>query len=183
MNVISTKHKIYLALAIWLALVGVMFSYIFPLLGQSNAAQLNTLGDQRKQLGKLQAEQESFQQAQADLLAVAKKPRQPEDFFSKDITLVNEIQALEDLGAKSGVQFALSGVAGTIATVPKAKTASEIFAVPAVLSISGPFSGVASFIESLENLDFIVNVSGISVTSVGADKIAATLTANFYLHK
>ena len=126
----------------------------------SNLRTLEGMDQQKKDLAALNAERQSYIQAKGDLDDLAKKSIQPEDFFSKDITLVNEIRTLEGWGNKLGVQMTLSGVSGTINSVPKAKT-----------------------IEVLENLNFITNINNIGISAGDNNQVTLSLGANFYLKR
>ena len=61
--------------------------YLFGLLDAANQHTLSSITQQEKDLAVLQAERESYKQAQGDLQTLAEKAYQPDNFFSKDITL------------------------------------------------------------------------------------------------
>ncbi len=184
MRKISAKNKIILLLLVWLILSVVMFMYLFKLLDNQNQATLDSMAQERSNLAALQAQYASYKQAQADLdkLANEKSP-QPEDFFTSDISLVNEIQTLENLAAKYNLKMQLSGVAGTINSLQSANTVTPIAIVPYSISLSGDFFQVVNFIESLEHLKFITNPTNISIEAADGGNVTASMTANFYLKK
>ncbi len=183
MNQFSAKNKIFILLATWLGLSAAMLLFFFNLLDNSNRNNVDAMFDQKKDLTILKAERQSFVQAQADLLRLSKEIHQPENFFSSDITLVNEIRTLENLGTEYNLQMQLSGVSGTIGTVPKAKTSTALGVIPFTISLSGEFQNVVDFVEVLENLDFITNVNNLSVNAGANGQVNASLAANFYLKK
>jgi Tfp pilus assembly protein PilO len=177
------KNKIILLLLVWLILSVAMFMYFFKLLDGQNRATLDSMAQERKDLAALQAQDASFKQAQADLQELAGKPLQPENFFTKDISLVNEIQTLENLAVKYNVKMQISGVAGTIASLSNAGTVTPIGAVPYGINLTGDFFQVVNFIESLEHLSFITNPTNISIGAAEGGNVVASMTANFYLRK
>ncbi len=183
MNNLSAKNKIYLVIAVWFIGCALFFGYFFNILDNSNAGYVTKIADLKKQLQILKAEQQSYRQAQSDLDAVKALAYQPEDFFSKDLTLVNEIKTLEALGNKTNVKYELSGLSGTINTVQKANTNGPIYIIPITFSVSGAFQDVLGFIESLENLPFIINVSTLSVSAASQGGVAASMTSSLYISK
>lgn len=167
----------------WVILSAAMFMYLFGILDASNRHTLDAMSKQRKDLALLKAEKQSYTQAQADLQELSKKSLQPDSFFSKDINLVNELRILEDWSRKLNITMQLSGLSGTVNTAPKAKTATPIVVVPYGISLTGSFSQVTNFLEVLENLSFITNVNGLSLSSANNNLVNASLSANFYLQK
>ena len=119
---LSAKNKIIIIILAWLVLSFGMLTYVFKFLDSTNQQILDSMGQQKSILASLQAERESEMRAQRDLQELSQKLYQPEDFFSRDTTLVNEIKILENLGQKYNLKMQLSGVSGTINTAPKAKT-------------------------------------------------------------
>jgi hypothetical protein len=177
----TARKKIYIILGLWVMVCLSMAMYFFNIYDSKNRVLIGRIEDSRRELGQLETEQSSFQLARQDLELMSKKPYQPENFFSKDVTLVNEIKYLEDLGERLNIDLTLSGISGTVKSAPKAKTIGSIVTVPYSISVVAPFSKVVEFLEILENLDFITNVSSLSLSAVSENKISASLTANFYL--
>jgi Tfp pilus assembly protein PilO len=108
---------------------------------------------------------------------------QPEDFFSRDITLVKELEVLEGLKQRFNVQTQIGGISGTVTSAGKAKTTTPLAVIPYSISVTGPLSDVVDFIETLENLSFITNVNNVSVTAADSGKVNASMSADFYLRK
>jgi hypothetical protein len=183
MKKFSAKNKIVLLLLAWLILSAAMFLYFFKLLDSQNQATLDSMAQERKDLAVLQAQDASYKKAQADLQVLADKPLQPENFFTSDTSLVNEIQTLENLAAKYNLKMQLSGVAGTIGSLPNANTVTPIGMVQYGISLNGDFFQVVNFIESLEHLSFITNPTNISIGAAEGGNVSASMTANFYLKK
>ncbi len=179
----SFNYKIYLAAAVWLILCALMYFYFFGLFDKSTNAILDNIWKQSKELKLLKAEQDSYRLAKEDLEKINTKSLKPEDFFSKDITLVKEIKVLETLGDKYGVDMGFSGVSGIANAAPKAKTISDIAIVPYSISLQGTFANVVNAIEALENLDFITNLSALSASTGLGDNINVSLNASFYLRR
>jgi len=179
----SAKNKIAVTALAWLILTAAMFLYFFPIMDGKNQAALDGMAQDRKNLVLLQAQDKSFKQAQADLRELAAKTSQPEDFFSKDIALVNEIKTLEGLAAKYNLKMSLSGVSGTVGALPPASTATPLAEIPYGITLNGDFYQAVNFIESMENLAFVTNITGLSIGSADKSNVTVSLNANFYLRK
>ncbi len=180
MNKFSAKNKIIVLLIAWLAVIFVMVSYVFKILDNANNTALDNMSQDRQNLAVVQAEDQSFKQAQSDLKKLAEQPLQPADFFSRDITLVKELEILENLQQKYGVQMDLSGVSGTVNNLTPAPTKSQIVVAPYGISLTGSLVQVTNFIEALENVSFVTDINGLTI-SLSQNTVAANLSANFYL--
>ncbi|MDR3642664.1 MAG: hypothetical protein P4L74_03500 [Candidatus Doudnabacteria bacterium] len=183
MGKMSAKNKIIILLIVWIMSGALMLGYFFKILDGQNLQTLNDMGQERLTLAVLQAEDQSFKEAQSDLQKLAREPKQPADFFSSDITLVKELVILENMQPKYGVQMTLSGVSGTINNLPSAPTASPIVVVPYSISLSGSLGQVVNFLEALENAPFVTDINGLSVSVGGQNSVNLNLAANFYLLK
>lgn len=177
------KNKIYIAAAAWLIVCLAVFGYFFKILDRQNTATLAQIVGQNNELAVLDAQQKSFTMAKQDLADLAKQSLLPDDFFSQDVTLVKEIQTLENLGNKLQVNFNLSGLSGTVKNAPKAKTQGDIVTVPYSISLSGSFPRVVDFIETMENLSFITHLTTLSLSGNGSTGVNANLTAIFYVRR
>lgn len=178
---LPAKYKTYAAAVAWLALCAVMFSYAFGILDSSNRRIVSQITEQQKSLTALQAERDSYIKAQADVAKMKSLSIQPQDFFNKDITLVKEIETLENWSKLLGVTLNLSGLSGTIKTAPKVKSLTEIFSLPYSISLSGPYTQVVNFLEVLEHLPFITNISNLNLSGATGDAVNASFAASFYL--
>ncbi|MBI5530055.1 MAG: hypothetical protein HY918_00965 [Candidatus Doudnabacteria bacterium] len=183
MGKFSAKNKVIILFTSWLAVSLVMFLFIFGILDESNQKIVDSMAKQRQELALLKAEKASYLKAQQDLQTLAKKQYQPDNFFSKDVALVKEIETLETWADKVGVQMQLSGISGTVATAAKAKTATSIAMVPYGINLNGSLEQVVNYIEVLENLGFVTNLTSVSLSSADRGTVSANLTANFYLSK
>lgn len=183
MGKFSVKNKIVLIIVAWLMLSCVMFFYLFSILDASNNNSLLAMDQQNKELAVLNAERDSYNNAKADLDKISKEQISPDSFFSKDVALVNEIKTLESWAQKLNVQMQLSGVSGTINTLPKAKTATSIGTVPYSVNLVGSFTDIVNFIEVLENLNFITNINTLSISALDKGQVSLNLSAFFYLRK
>ncbi len=172
-----------MALCLWLALSLMMFFYFFQILDDANSKTLNEMAQQKKDLANLKAERESYRLAKGDLEDLAKKAYQPSDFFSKDITLVKEIQTLEALGQQTNVKMQLSGVSGTAAGAAKAKTTTPLALIPYSISLTGQLAQAAKFIQALENLSFITKTDSLTINAAENGEVTAVLGASFYIRK
>jgi len=179
----STKNKIYFAIFIWLLISFLMFGWVFKRMNASNKSLLDTLMTLKIDEAKLQAEKASFIAAQKDLERLSLQKIQPETFFSQDVTLVNELRRLESIAADLGITMNLGGISGTLKTAAKAKTKSQIFQIPYSIGLVGPLAKVVSFMEYLENLEYINTVSMVNISGSDQENISANFTAAFYLKK
>src|SRR5579872_3671484 len=108
----SIQSKIFLTVVVWLALCGGMFLYGFKVLDGSNRAALADISKQKNQMLSLQAAAESYRLSQKDVQDMAKNNPQPIDFFSSDVTLVKEIETIENLAVARHVVLTLGGIGG-----------------------------------------------------------------------
>ncbi len=112
-----------------------------------------------------------------------KEELKPEDFFSRDITLVEELKVLESLQETLGVKMSVNGVTGTAKSAVKASAQSDIVSVPYSIAASGPYENIVRLVNTLENLPFVNSVSGISITVGEAGNVNLSLYASFYLRR
>lgn len=183
MNKFSAKNKIILACVIWVAISALMFMFLFKILDTSNQAIIDSYAVQEQKLNVLLAEQQSYLKANEDLNTVSQERYQPDDLFSKDVSLVNELATLENLSQNFNVKMTISGLSGTINTAKKAATKSEIYQIPYSLTLSGTLNDCEAFLESLENLKFVTTTSSLTVTTASDGKVLINLNAFFYLKK
>ena len=183
MQGLSAKNKILVLLVVWFAVSILSFAYFFKILDASNLQILKSMEKRKKELAGLKAQQQSENQAQWDLDTLAKENYKPEDFFSRDITLVNELKTLENLSQRLGVKMDIGGVAGTVNTAAKAKSITPLVVVPYSVTVNGSLQRAVDFVETMENLEFITNVSNISINTADNSTVTVSMTANFYLKK
>ena len=183
MKPLSAKNKIIIIALAWLVLTALNFGYFFNIMDGKNRAILNALEQQKLARAILRSERESEKQAEKDLQELKAKPYQPENFFSRDITLVNEIETLDNLSKKLNVSMQLSGIAGTVNTEPKAKTLTDLAAIRYSMTLNGSLPQAMNFIETMENLSFITNIETVSINAADKDSVIANLAPNFYLRK
>lgn len=179
----SAKNKIYLVVFVWIILSLAISYFVFKKLGASNQTVLDEIGVLKKDEARLEAERQSFLQAKDDLEKLAAEKIQPENFFSQDITLVNEIRRLEKLAQDLGLKLTLSGISGTLKTATKAGTNSEIFQIPYSIQVQGNLDKVVSFLEYLENLEYITAVNVGTLSAADGQAVNASFNAAFYLKK
>ena len=168
---------------VWLVLSCAMFFYFFNFLDASNRQTIAAMQDQKKELALLKGQEQSYELAKSDLTKLAAQPVQPENFFSKDITLVDEIQTLEDWGQKLNVTMQISGLSGTIGIEPNANTITPIAQVPYGITLKGSLAQITDFLQVLENLGFVTNVTSVTAAAGSNSSINASLSAEFYLRK
>jgi hypothetical protein len=177
----SAKNKLFIILGLWLVLTAAMFFYFFNILNASNEAIISGIADQQNNLASLTAEKDIYLKGQQDLEQMQTEVYQPGDFFSKDVTLVREIQVLEQWANVLNVQFTLSGLSGTVNGAAKAGVSGNIVSEPYSISLIGPFAKVVDYIQVMENLDFITTVNSISMSSGSGNDVTANIGAQFYI--
>jgi hypothetical protein len=87
--------KIVSSVAAFLVFVAILFGYGFTWLSNKHAAVLAAILEQKKTVLELRQEQHNLELAKKDLADLARKSRLPEDFFSRDTTLVSDLSVLE----------------------------------------------------------------------------------------
>lgn len=180
----SAKIKIYGALFFWFMLTVSMASFGFGVVEKSTLELNRKYSDQMLELNMLKSESLSFNLSKSDLEDLRSKPLQPEDFFSRDETLVNEIKFLEDLTKKLNLEYGISGISGTVKSAGKAKASTTgLITIPYSISISGSFDSVSAFIKTMENLPFANQISSVNMGVVGENKVSASFSAAFYIRK
>jgi len=183
MKKLNAKNKIILATIAWLIASGAMLFHFFGILDSANQVTVLSIETKKKELQTLQAQNQSYLHAKADLKLLADQRLQPEDFFSRDITLVNELKILEALKQRFGLETQISGISGTISNAAKAKTTTALVTIPYAINVTGSLGDVVNFIETLENLSFITNVTNITISAAENNKVTAGMSATFYLRK
>lgn len=183
MKKFSAKNKIIIAAIAWVIASAFMLTYGFDILSSGNQQLIFKIEESKKELAALQEEKNSYNQAQKDLEQLKQEQLQPEDFFSKDVTLVNELKFLEDLEESLNVDLSVSGVSGTSRTAGKAKTISDIATVPYAISASGQFQNIVDLIQTMENLPFVSSLNSLSLTVGDKGTVNLSMTANFYLRR
>jgi Tfp pilus assembly protein PilO len=180
------RNKIYIMMAAYLACCFALFGYGFTLLEGSNDAAATALKDRRRQYNDLLNEQRSFELGNQDLTTLGTKPYQPDDFFSQDVHVVNEIKTLEALGQESGLEFDLA-VSGTAASGTKTPgVTGEIISIPYTINLTGKFADITAFLRRTEQLGFITHIKALSLIAEegeNAGKVKALLNATFYIKK
>lgn len=179
----SAKNKIYFAIFVWAVLAFACFGFVFKKLTASNIASLDRIAVLKKEQSELEAEKASFLQGKHDLEKLSLQAIQPESFFSRDITLVNEIRRLEQIARDLNLVMNLSGVSGTLKSAKRAPTKAEIYQIPFTINVQGSQANVVSFMEYLENLEFLTSVGTVAISSAAEGAINTTFTASFYLKK
>jgi hypothetical protein len=163
-----------------------LFGYGFQWLDSLQTSWLDKILSQKKSVLELRQQQQNIQLAKKDLKQVSEEKIAPDDLFSRDETLVNEISQLEDKAAKFGLQFTLS-VAGTVAQAPKAPVSSDLVTIPFSMQLQGPFTRLVQFLDSLEHAGFVLIVRSLAVSSAASaadpEAVTASLAGVFYLRK
>jgi hypothetical protein len=177
----SSKNKIYLLCVAWVAGCVIMFLYVFKILDNSNQKLVDSFADQQQSLEVLQSQQESYKQANADLAKVQTEKYEPQDLFSQDITLVDELKTLETLSKKANVNMTLSGISGTVKGAQRAPTESGLFQIPYTILITGTLNDCVSFLQSLEHVKFVTTVPSLTLNSGTNNSVSINMTGFLYI--
>lgn len=182
MRVQNYPTKIVSSVAIFLVFVAILFGYGFSWLSDKHTAALAAILEQKKTVLELRQEQHNLELAKKDLADLAQKNRLPEDFFSRDTTLVSDLSVLEAKARELQVDFILT-ISGTVAAAPKAKTGSELYVVPFTVQLSGDFQNIAAYLDFSEHSGTIFTVRSLSIVGGEKERITVNLVGNFFLRK
>lgn len=178
----NTKYQSKLAVSsVVFGLVALAaFMFVFPFQQRQVDAGLSKLLETKKTVLELRQEQKNMLLAKQDIDEVKSKNLQPEDFFSRDTTLVSEIRNLESLASKLSVSISLS-VSGTVNSGVKVSESKALLGIPYNLTLTGQYSDVARFLESMENSANLISVRSVSLGASGKGEVSAGLTGAFYI--
>lgn len=174
--------KIISSIVAFAILALLVFGLGFPWFASKLENSLTAILEQKKTVLELRQEQKNIELAKRDLVDLAKKDRLPEDFFSKDTTLVQDLGLLEAKARELGVEFNLT-VSGTIPTAAKAKTLSELYVIPFTVQLSGSYENLVAYFDFLEHSGSVFTVQTINLGGGGEDRVTANLGGSFYLRK
>lgn len=166
----------------WLVVTVALFVYGFSFFDEKTLAVQTDLTTAKAELSKLKAEQQAVKLAKQDLETVKTKNIQPEDFFKKDTTLVDQVQQLEQMSKKYDLDFQL-GLSGTISNGTPAKGIEGIVVIPFNVSVGGSLQNVEKFIESFEHMPYIVYQNSLNITAAAHNQVNAQMSANFFIRK
>jgi hypothetical protein len=180
-------NKILTALGVWAAITAGMLFFVLPKLGGVITHTQETKATQYAELEKLRQQTRVLQKMQEDLNNIKRQPVQPEDFFTRDVKLVHEIQHEEEIAAQTGNKIKLT-ISGTADKAQNIQSASALFQVPYTITLQGRFDGLIKFLDLLENSYFISPVSGLNIRTNTDESdpnanIVTTIYANFFIHK
>lgn len=183
MKNLSSKYKIIILLVVFLAFAVGMFTSGYDILATRNQALADGASKQRMEYEVLQREQRSAEQAKKDLTELESKPFPPQELFSKDTKVVKEIKILEDNAAKYGVTMTLtiSGTTKTAAKVPA--VSSELFTIPYIITLEGPFENLINFVQATEHLPFVTYTKMVNISAQPENKVRLVMNSDFYLRK
>src|SRR4051812_10086969 len=118
----NINKKIALAIVAWIVITAACFMLIFPRVVNSLITLRQSYAKQIGELSELRDRAKALQRMQADIAKVKKEKVQPEDLFTSDLKLVNEIQHIEDAAKFTGndLKLTISGTAEKAQPVPSA---------------------------------------------------------------
>ncbi len=182
----SYQNKIVGTVSLFAVGALLLFVYGFQWLDSLQASQLELILTQKKNVLELRQQQQNILLAKKDLKQVEDEKIAPDDLFSRDETLVQEISQIESQALKLNLALTLS-VAGTVAQASKAQVTSDLVTIPFSMQVQGSFAHVVQFMDALEHEGFVLTVRSINVTSssttTDADAVTSSLAGVFYLRR
>jgi hypothetical protein len=178
----SINQKIGIHVLVWVVLTAFAFMYLFPFAVKGITDLQIKYAKQIIALNELRDNAKSLQRMQQDINSMEKHEVQPEQFFTSDLQLVNEIKRVEAIAAASNLTLGLS-LAGTTDKAANYPSASGVSQVPLTMLLRGTFPDSIRFLKAFENSPFIAPVNGISFTKGEEGFVNMTVVSNFLIHK
>lgn len=183
MNSLNSKTKTILLLAAFVLFAVGMFFFGYGIMADRNQIVSDDIAKRRVELEILQREQKSFEQGKKDLAQLASSQYPPENLFSKDTRVVNEIQRLEEAAQRYSLDLTIGVTGNTKTAEPVPGTSSGLNAVPYTMTLNGGFGNALLFMQMAERMPFISHAQNLSITvSTGSDT-RTVITSEFYLKK
>ena len=180
---LNAKNKIYILIAAFIVVCGILFGYGFSIFQKASDSIALRIYDKAKEFKALEAEQRSYEAGKIDLAKLEKMEFKPSDLFSQDTRLVKEIKELESMADENNLELTVS-ISGTSLETKKVKESnSNIFLFPYSMNLSGKYSDLIKFMQSVEHAPFVTYVDNLSITSIGENTVRAIFNASFYIKK
>lgn len=178
---LSPRIKLFISIAVFAMFSALMFSYGYSILDARNQARVDVVNQKSLELMVLQREQQNFEQGKRDLADLFQRAYPPQDLFSKDTRVVDEIRELEELASRYSLDFSLQ-VAGSSSTAPKAAGVSaNLLQVPYSVTVTGGFNNILKYIEASEHTTFINQGYAVNINAVSNGETRAVINSQFYL--
>ena len=177
------NKKVAASLLVWLAGTALAFFWLFPKLSGSLIELKQSHAKQIAELNQLKDYAKGVERMQQDLATMRKGEVQPEEFFTSDIKLVNEIKHIESIALETNnaIIFNISGTADKAAAVKGASSA--LFEIPYTITLEGNQQTVQNFVSRLEKSYFVSPVNAVSYLVDNNGVLVARVVANFYIQK
>lgn len=179
----STIHKIYLTLIVWLVFTASVFLYGFPKLADGLIRLQASHQEQIDTRDKLIAQALALEKMKKDLQALQNESIQSSDFFTSDTKLVNEIKYIEGIAQSTSTDLTISISGSADKAAEAVGTKSKLAVVPYTIGLEGAFQNTLNFMKYLENSYFISPVNGLSITADEAGLLTTRILTNFYIYK
>jgi|GEM_PF-2409468 len=180
----NVTKKIYGIIFTWLVITVAVFYFILPRLANSLIALQKSHQSQIAQYNDLQAQIQSLYAMQQDLDQLSKASVKPDDLFTSDVQLVNEIQHIESIAKSTGNDLKIS-ITGTAKDAQPYRSYSKLYAVPYTISLTGPFPATLAFLHYFENSYFVSPPTAIDISNqlaLAQGQVKTTILANFFIH-
>lgn len=166
----------------WCLVTFGLFFFGFGFFDSRTASTKQELVSVQSQFYKLQAEEQGVKLAKQDLENIKQRQLQPDDFFKKDTTLVDQVVNLENLSKKYNLTFQL-GLSGTVNSGVAVPGNTSLVRIPFSISLNGKFIDVLRFLESFEHMSYIAHADNLNITAAGQGNVGATMGAGFFIRK
>ncbi len=178
----QSNRKIYIYIILNIIVFVVMFKFVLPKMANSLVALQNSHQAQISKLNQLNDQLKSLSKMNEDLSSLNELKVKPENFFTSDATLVNEIKSIEDAAVLTNTELdlAISGTADKAKSIP---SLSNLVQVPFTMALKGAYPNVVRFVKYMENRYFIAPISSINISADEESEgtVIATFQSNFYL--
>lgn len=178
----SINQKILSLLGVWVIVTGLSFSVIYPRVIKGISDLKLTFAAQIAELNELRDHAKSLQEMQASVIKLEEEEIQPDEFFTSDTELVQEIKHIESIATVTNNRLVLniSGTADKAAAYP-AKTA--LSQIPFTITLRGNFPDAVRFIQEFEQSYFLPPVNGLNITVGEEGVVTTTIVSAFIVQK
>jgi hypothetical protein len=171
-----------MVIAAWLVATGLIFGFAFPRLTNSLVDLRQSHEKQVTELHSLQAQALALEKMQSDLQQAENQEIKLSSFFTSDVTLVHEVQRIEEIANKTNMTETLT-LTGSSDKAQVVQSQSGLLSVPYTLNLHGSFLNYLNFLKYFENSYFISPVNAMTINFDVPGSVNVTLQSNFLLRK
>ncbi len=174
------QNKLLSSSAIFGLIALAFFLFVFPFQKNMINNSLLKLLETKKQVQELRQEQKNVQLAKEDLAEISQRTLQPEDFFSRDTTLVREIANIEKITEDLDLDATLA-VSGTAKNGLRVEESKDLLGIPYSINLSGRYQDLVKFMEYMENSANLVSMRSVSLNVASGNLVSASIAGAFYI--